>query len=96
MVARVGAMVVRVGAIDQDLVRVGAIGKDLVRVGAVDQDLWIDKDLVPNPNLFPSAAQVLGASHGSRGPACCGCCGCDGGRGADAAPGGLVRVRVRV
>ena len=86
MVARVGAMVVRVGAIDQDL----------VRVGAIDKGLWIDKDLVPSPNLSPIAAQVLGSSHGSRGPACCGCCGCDGGRGADAAPGGLVRVRVRL
>ena len=83
MVARVGAMVVRVGAIDQDL----------VRVGAIDKDLWIDKDLVPNPNFFPNPNQVLGAADGSRGPACCGC---DGGRGADAAPGGLVRVRVRL
>ena len=75
------------------VVRVGAIDQDLVRVGAKDKDLWIDKDLVPNPNLFPSADQVLGASDGSRGPACCGC---DGGRGADAAPGDLVRVRLRV
>ena len=42
------------------VVRVGAIDQDLVRVGAIDKDLWIDKDLVPNAN------QVLGASHGSR------------------------------